>query len=513
MLAWCVVVGLFASAGCARHAPVPARVSVRWLAGHTAPVFDPDGPPDALRQALERVLSRGLVERDANGALQLVAADSVALAPDSLALTLRLRAGLRFTDGTPATSADFATALRAGLGRDDHATVAWLLAAVRGMDRVRAGRPLPALGIETPDERTLVLRLARPDTLLLARLACAGVGVPWRHRTGASWGEAVGLGPYRVVREESGRELLCARADAPGLPRATADTLQVRFVVGAARARTVLRRAEADLLWPLPPAWGTQPEPAGYRAVEWAAAPPRRLLLVLRADVPPTTKMPARHALVHALNHEELLAALGVRAAGGGWLAGAGPFDFPRLDAAETRAWLARGKLGASFHVTLAYDADGPGAEIAHTLQGEWAAQGLYAELRPLRGAAAAAEPLSAAAAQVQLVEAQALLPGAGPELALLVMPLRGPAVGNFRTGWRTRDFDRWLAGGPEPRPAELAALHSRLAGDRIVLPLATYGWRAAQRVEAPAVAFDPASGPRFATPFAVRTPEPKMAR
>ena len=38
--------------------------------------------------------------------------------------------GLRFTDGTAVTSADFAAALAAGLARTDHASREWLLSAV-----------------------------------------------------------------------------------------------------------------------------------------------------------------------------------------------------------------------------------------------------------------------------------------------------------------------------------------------------------------------------------------------
>src|SRR5256885_815949 len=151
-----------ALAGC-NSAPPPARSSVDWVAGHAAPAFDPDGPPDALRWALERQLSQGLVERDSTGHVHAALADSIACSPDSLHWTFRLRAGLRFTDGTPATSRHVAEALEGGLAREDHATRAWLLAAVRGVDKVRAGRPLPALGIATPDERTLVLELTRAD--------------------------------------------------------------------------------------------------------------------------------------------------------------------------------------------------------------------------------------------------------------------------------------------------------------------------------------------------------------
>lgn len=490
---------LFALGGCAKPAP-PGAVTRLWVAGVTAPAFDPDGPAEPVRVSLEHLLSRGLLERDSSGVPRPAAAESLALSPDRRLLTIRIRDGLRYPDGTALTSEDFAAALRAGLTRSDHATRAWALAAVIGVDKVRPGRPLPPLGIETPDPRTLRLRLARPDSLLPAKLALPGVSTPWRHRDAPAWAEAGGIGPYRVLRESPGRELTLVRADSLAGAHATADTLRVRFVVGAPRARTLLRDGAPDLIWPLPPALLGQPLPPGYALARADASPPRRLLLVLRADVPPTTKLEARHALVHALNRGELLDALGARAKDAhGWLAGAGPFDFPRLDAAETREWLARGKLGASFHVTLAWDADRAGAEIARALQGQWARLGLYAELRPLRGTAALATPLAASGPQAELVEAQALLDGAEAEIAGLVMPLRGPAVGSFRTGWRTREFDAWTGIPDAARPLDAAGAQQRLAEDRIVLPVADLPWTWIARDGAGIVAIHPNRGPEFA--------------
>lgn len=470
-----------------------------WAAGCAEPAFDPDGPPHAVRWALERLLSRGLVELDSTGRVAPAAAESLGVSPDGRTWTFRLRPDLRFTDGAEVTSAHFRDALLAGLAREDHGTRLWQLTALAGADRVRAGRALPPLGVETPDARTLVLRLAVPDSSLPRKLALPGIATPWKQRSGA-WGGAVGLGPYRVERADPGRSLVLVRADGAPLARALADTLHVRFVLGAPRLRSLLRQGLADVAWPLPPAFLEQAAPEGYRLASAAASPARRLLLVLRADVPPTTKPAARHALAHALNRGAVLEALGARGREvRAWLPGAGAFDFPRLDAAESQAWLARGKLGASVHVVLAFDADLAGGEVARTLQGEWARLGFYAELRGRRGPPASAEPLRATAAQAQLVESQALLDGVPGELAGLVMPLRGPAVGSFRTGWRTREFDAWLLPGRAEPPMDPAAIQARLAGERNVLPLAELPWLWVEREGAGIVRLSPRYGPEFA--------------
>jgi hypothetical protein len=113
-----------------------------------------------------------------------------------------------------------------------------------------------------------------------------------------------------------------------------------------------------------------------------------------------------------------------------------------------------------------------------------------------MRGDAAAQQPLRAAGTQATLVESQAPLPGLVPELATLVQPLRGPVRGAFRSGWRTREYDRWLL-----PPGALAVLdpdtvQRRIAADRIVLPIASLPWRMAFRTGALRPRIDPRTGP-----------------
>ena len=46
---------------------------------------------------------------------------------------------------------------------------------------------------------------------------------------------------------------------------------------------------------------------------------------------------------------------------------------------------------------------------------------------------------------QLALAVHQDLLSTPGGAIAAWVMPLRGPAVGDVRTGWRTREMDGWI--------------------------------------------------------------------
>src|SRR5204863_3076063 len=62
-------------AGCARKEPVTTTFS--WVLGGSEPAFDPHGPPDARRWALERLLTYGLVAEDSAGRVVPAAAESV----------------------------------------------------------------------------------------------------------------------------------------------------------------------------------------------------------------------------------------------------------------------------------------------------------------------------------------------------------------------------------------------------------------------------------------------------
>jgi len=489
-------------ASCAPRSTLP-RPHAIWVLGADAPTFDPGGPPDFRRAAIARLLTHGLVDEDTTGRVVLGAADSIGISADSLLYTFRLRRGLAFVDGSRCQSADFRTALLRGLARSDHSTARWQLAAVRGVDAIRAGRPLPALGIETPDSTTLRLRLAMPDPLLLRKLAVPGTSDAWRFAE-AGWGGAVGLGPYRVLRADSVRSLTLVRALSARDRGDLADTLSLRFAPNAARVRAYLRAGKADLVWPLPPGFLREAPPAGYRMIGQDARPARWLVLVMRADVPPFTRLPARHALAHGINRAEVLRALGIRPGEfGPWLEGAPPFEFPRLDPQEIESWRERGKLGRSFHVIMAYDAYGPAAEVARLMQGEWSAHAIYVELQPLAGDRRARELLQGQA-QAVLVDVQDLLPNP-LGLAGFVMPLRGPAVGPVRTGWRTRDFDRWILPTKRPTVWDPAWAQRRFEEERIVLPLARLPWTWIERAAGPVASFDPRYGPGCPTPAVPR--------
>ena len=464
----CLAVLTAALCGCAKS--LTPKVSVQWVVGEGNPGFDPQGPPDPVRWALERLLSRGLMTEDSTGHAVPAAAESVHVSPNGLVYTFALRAGLTYADGHPCVAEDFRRALESGINRLDHGTYAWLLSAVSGIEQARAGRPLPALGISVPDPRHLVLRLSRPDPRFLEKLAFPGVSVPWRPE-GPGWGQ--GIGDYHIAEEVVGRMTLVRRRPLAGAP----DTINIRFFPSASRIRSAMRADAADLIWPLPGDLLDQSLPPGYHSFSRGAHPARQLVLLQQADLPPMTQAAARQAFAHGMNTSDVLAALMPYGSNPvDWLEGAGPYDAASPDPEEVRNWLDRGHLGRSLHATMVYALDGPAARVARGMQAEWARDGLDVELRALRRKDAEREWLRSGSSQLLLAETQAPLDGPGPALACWVQPLRGPAVGGARTGWRTREFDRWIRGEPMTE-TDVAAAAQRIADERIMIPLAELPW------------------------------------
>jgi oligopeptide transport system substrate-binding protein len=119
-----------------------------------------------------RDLHEGLTARAPRGEVVPAAAESWDWRDDRLQLCLRLREGLRWSNGDPLVAGDFAAGLRRLLDPATAAGYATLFAAVANGDEVIAGKlPASALGIEVLSPQHLCIRLDRPLPSLPALLA------------------------------------------------------------------------------------------------------------------------------------------------------------------------------------------------------------------------------------------------------------------------------------------------------------------------------------------------------
>lgn len=130
--------------------------------------------------------------------------------------TYRLRPGLRYEDGTPVVSADVKYAIaRSNYGTDVLGVGPTYFRHLLGTDYGGPWREPEVDGpltVETPDDRTLVLRLTEPFGMDLLATMPSTTPVPRARDTGIGYRLGpVATGPYRVESYERGRLVVLER--------------------------------------------------------------------------------------------------------------------------------------------------------------------------------------------------------------------------------------------------------------------------------------------------------------
>lgn len=118
-----------------------------------------------------RDLSEGLTGYTANGELIPAAAESWDISDDGLVYTFHLREELRWSNGEALTAEHFAAGMRRLVSPATAAFYAQMIVDIENAAEIVAGEAEPdSLGVEAVDDRTLVLRLARPTPYMLSLL-------------------------------------------------------------------------------------------------------------------------------------------------------------------------------------------------------------------------------------------------------------------------------------------------------------------------------------------------------
>lgn len=217
----------------------------------TDPGFNRDGNTDAVMMHVVE----GLVAYREDTSVGPLLAQSVSTSKDGRIYTFKLRPGVRFHNGAPLTAQDV------------------LQSWARYMTPALNWRCLPefdgrgiakVVGVEAPDESTVVFKLEKPAALFLATLArvdCGGAAITHRSSVGADgkWKEPVGTGPFKLGEWRRGQYVELLRNEAyAALPGArdgntgnkAAQVPRVRFVVvpDASAAKAALLSSAIDIL-------------------------------------------------------------------------------------------------------------------------------------------------------------------------------------------------------------------------------------------------------------------------
>lgn len=234
------------------------------------------------------------------------------VSPDGRAWTIRLRESLTFHDGTPVRSIDCAASIERWTKRD---VFGQLLGKV-------------VEKYETPDDRTMVIRLTRPFPLLLNALAkpdTSGLFVmperfartdPFKAIT-----DPTGSGPYRFVKEEwvDGSRMVYAKFDGyvprkeppqwgTGAKVAYFPRIEWYILSDPATAAAAMQRGEID--------WWAQPLPDLYATLQSAGMvlqidqPAGRLAMArMNCLQPPFNNPNVRRAVLMAVKQRDFLTA------------------------------------------------------------------------------------------------------------------------------------------------------------------------------------------------------------
>lgn len=153
---------------------------------------------------LVRMFMEGLTRTDKNGMTTLGVAKDYTLSEDRKTYTFHLRES-RWSNGDPVTSHDFAYAWKKSLAPDFYAPNANMLYAIKNAQEAKTEKlPLSLVGIETPDEKTLVITLNHPSPYFL-ELISHPIFFPVNQkvdRQNSHWAEKettyVGNGPFKL---------------------------------------------------------------------------------------------------------------------------------------------------------------------------------------------------------------------------------------------------------------------------------------------------------------------------
>lgn len=291
----------------------PQPKTLRVVARSDLKVLDPTFTTAYITRDFGYMVYDTLFALDSRGNPQPQMVEKFNNSSDSKVWTFTLRPGLKFSDGSPVTSADAIASLQRWAGRDN------------------MGRAMVAGGAEwkAADARTFTLTLSEPFGMVITALAkpssYPAFILPERlakQPTTAPISEVLGSGPYVFKREDwvpgnkavfVRNEQYAARSEPPnglaGSKKSNFERVEWLYLPDANSAVAALQRGEVDLMGALPPDYI-----APLRAdsnVKVGGGGAGQALLVLNHVQPPFDNIKARQAFQLAVNQERIVAAMG----------------------------------------------------------------------------------------------------------------------------------------------------------------------------------------------------------
>ena len=238
-----------------------AALELRRGNGSEPDSIDPQLARMEAAMTILRDCYEGLVSMAPDGKLIPGVAESWSVSDDGRIYTFNLRASARWSNGDRVVAEDFLAAFRRLVNPATASQYALMLEPVANAAEIVAGRkPLEALGVEAPDEATLVVHLAEPSPYFLAMLSHPSTFPIHRATLAANPkdfarpGTAVTNGAFVPSAWEIGSHILAVRNVHYWNDAATKlDAVRYVHVADPTTELTRYRAGDLDVTYTLPP--------------------------------------------------------------------------------------------------------------------------------------------------------------------------------------------------------------------------------------------------------------------
>ncbi|MBI3710769.1 MAG: ABC transporter substrate-binding protein [Proteobacteria bacterium] len=277
------------------HAAVAQKDTLALGMSVEPPHLDPTGgAAGSIREVTYANVYEGLTRIDRNGRVQPGLAESWTRADDGLAYTFRLRGGVKFHDGKDFSSADVKFTFDRAMASDSTNAQKWIFA--------------PIAGVETPDARSVVIKLKYPVGNFLYNLGWGDAVIFAPESAANNKTNPVGTGPFKFERWVRGDRVELAKfdqywnKDAIKLKR-----VSFRFIQDPSAQVSALRAGDLDAFPSLgaPETLDQFKADKRYRVV--VGATEGETILAINNTKSPLNDVRVRRALAHAVDRKSVI--------------------------------------------------------------------------------------------------------------------------------------------------------------------------------------------------------------
>lgn len=238
------------------------------------------------------------------------------ISADGKTYRLRLRQGLRYSDGSPVRASDFEHAVQRSLALES-AAISFFEAIEGVTEALERGEGADISGIETNDRTgEITINLTERNGLFSYTLALPAAGLVPRKTPFKTQGKnpPPGLGAYKFARVSPNREFVLERNrrfDLPGIPEGNVDRITVKIVKSQARQTQDVISGKLDWMLDEPPADLLLDVRSKYRDRYEENVANSTFFMFLNTRREPFDKLEVRQAVNYALDKRALVRIFG----------------------------------------------------------------------------------------------------------------------------------------------------------------------------------------------------------